>query len=101
MSIPAPSAAASAPLPVASIPPRTERLHAGFLWGFVGVLAFSFTLPAMRLAMGHEQAVREGMELDVRHQRIAGLRVQIEQQLVTDGQMIVTKDSGMFIARRS
>lgn len=42
---------ASAPLAVAAIPPSTERVRAGFLWGFVGVLAFSFTLPATRVAV--------------------------------------------------
>ncbi|MCA9862292.1 MAG: DMT family transporter [Thermomicrobiales bacterium] len=41
---------AADPFPVAAAPPNAERLRAGFLWGFVGVLAFSFTLPATRVA---------------------------------------------------
>jgi len=41
----------SSPIPVAAIPPATERIRNGFLWGFVGVLAFSFTLPATRVAV--------------------------------------------------
>ena len=52
MKVLAPSdAVAPAPLPVSSITPENERVRAGFLWGFVGVLAFSFTLPATRLAV--------------------------------------------------
>jgi drug/metabolite transporter (DMT)-like permease len=34
-----------------SVAPSTERIRSGFLWGFVGVMAFSFTLPATRLAV--------------------------------------------------
>ena len=30
---------AADPFPVAAAPPNAERLRAGFLWGFVGVLA--------------------------------------------------------------
>ncbi|MDQ2655117.1 MAG: DMT family transporter [Chloroflexota bacterium] len=44
-------AVASAPAPIASISPGNDRVRTGFLWGFVGVLAFSFTLPATRLAV--------------------------------------------------
>ena len=36
---------------VSSVAPSTERIRSGFLWGFVGVMAFSFTLPATRLAV--------------------------------------------------
>lgn len=43
--------ATSASPPATSLPPSSERVRAGFLWGFVGVLAFSFTLPATRLAV--------------------------------------------------
>ncbi|MFT4040803.1 MAG: EamA family transporter, partial [Thermomicrobiales bacterium] len=39
------------PAPVSAIQPSAERIRAGFLWGFVGILAFSFTLPATRLAV--------------------------------------------------
>ncbi len=46
-----PDVAAAPPLPAASVVPSAERIRSGFLWGFVGVLAFSFTLPATRLAV--------------------------------------------------
>ena len=52
MKVVAPSdAAVSPPISVTSIPPGVERIREGFLWGALGVLAFSFTLPATRLAV--------------------------------------------------
>jgi len=37
--------------PELSAVPRPHSLRAGYLWGFLGVLAFSFTLPATRAAV--------------------------------------------------
>lgn len=34
-----------------TVSPSAERIRSGFLWGFLGSLAFSFTLPATRLAV--------------------------------------------------
>jgi drug/metabolite transporter (DMT)-like permease len=47
----APDAIAAPPPAVTTVTPSAERIRSGFLWGFVGVLAFSFTLPATRLAV--------------------------------------------------
>lgn len=46
-----PDTAVTSPLPVTTVTPGSDRIRSGFLWGFVGVLAFSFTLPATRLAV--------------------------------------------------
>ena len=46
-----PDAVTTSRIPVASVAPSDERIRSGFLWGFVGVLAFSFTLPATRMAV--------------------------------------------------
>lgn len=47
----APDAPVTPPLPVTPVPPSAERIRAGFLWSFVGILAFSLTLPATRAAV--------------------------------------------------
>lgn len=57
-------------------------------------------LMAYILSMGQVQAVLASIAPGGRQRRVAGLRAQIEQQLVSDGQIIVMKDSGVFTARR-
>jgi drug/metabolite transporter (DMT)-like permease len=48
---PSADSAISSPRTVTSVAPSAERIRSGFLWGFLGSLAFSFTLPATRLAV--------------------------------------------------
>lgn len=54
---------------------------------------------AYLLSTERVQAALDRMTPDVQHHRIAGLRALIDQQLAARGQLLVTKDSGVFLAR--
>jgi SAM-dependent methyltransferase len=56
-------------------------------------------LLAYLLSTATVQAELAHMKPDVQHHRIAGLRALIDQQLEGDGQIVVAKDSGVFVAR--
>jgi SAM-dependent methyltransferase len=56
-------------------------------------------LMAYILSTGRVQDVLGGLVPDVQQRRVAGLRTLIDQHLATRGRLIVSKDSGVFIAR--
>lgn len=50
------------------------------------------------LSTDNVQAVLARLDLDAQQRRVAGLRALVEHLLATSGQIMITKDAGVFVA---